>query len=76
MQHRNEALLDIEFEAFAVGGAVEQTWGNESAVAQRGEEGRDLPITMQNLAEEPRAARSPTAQRRHLGLGPGLIDEN
>ena len=28
------------------------------------------------LADEPAAARRPAAQRRHVGLGPGLVDED
>ena len=64
MQHRDEALLDIELEAFAVDGALEQSWGDGSVVAQRGEEGRDLLMTMQNFDEEPRAARRPAVPER------------
>src|ERR1700756_3135116 len=45
-------------------------------MAQRRHKGHCLPVAVRNLGFEPLAARRPTPQRRHIGLGPGLIDED
>ena len=45
-------------------------------VAQRGQEGRGLPVAVRHFGLEPLPQRRPSAQRRHVGLGPGLVDED
>jgi hypothetical protein len=35
-----------------------------------------LPVTMRHRGFDPLAARRPSLQRRHVGFGPGLVDEN
>ena len=72
----NEELFDVGVEAFAVDRPVEQAGRVDAVVAQRGEEGRGLPAAMRNLVEEPLALRRPAAQAGHVGLRPGLVDED
>ena len=75
-QGRDEDLLDVNSEALAVDRAIENPWGLDPVVAQRGQEGRGLPVAVRDLGGEPDAARRPSPQRRHVGLGPGLVDED
>lgn len=45
-------------------------------MAQRGQEGEHAPFAVRSLGDQPPATRSASAQRHHVGLGPGLIDED
>jgi len=69
-------LLDIGSKTLAVDRTVKQPWGFDPVVAQRGQEGRRLPVTVRNLGLEPHAEWRPSSQRRHFGLGPCLVDED
>ena len=73
---RDEELFDIGVEALAVDGPVEQARGFDAVVTQRGEESRSLPAAVRNLVDEPLAFRRPAAQAGHVGLRPGLVDED
>jgi len=68
--------LDIDREAFAVDRAVEDPWGVDAVMAQRRQKGHGFPMPVRNLGFEPVAPRRPTPERRHVGLGPGLVDED
>jgi len=72
----DEKLLDIDLKRLAVDRAVEEPWGVDAIMAERGEEGHGLPAAIGDLGPEPRAARRPSPERRHVGLGPGLIEED
>ena len=50
--------------------------GIDAVVAQRRQEGHGLPVAVRRLGPEPLAARRPAPERRHVGLGPGLVDEH
>jgi hypothetical protein len=43
---------------------------------QGGKEGHRLPVAVGGFGLEPLSAQAPSAQRRHIGLGPALIDED
>jgi len=43
-------------------------------MAQRADEGHGLPV--RHMSDQPLAALTPAAQRRHVGLDPGFIDED
>jgi len=72
----NEHLFDIEQEALAIDGTVEYTGRRNLVAAQGGKERHGFPMTMGNAAEEPLAFQGPAAQWRHVGLGPGFVDEH
>ena len=72
----HQHLLDIDQEAFAVDRTIEDPWGIDTVVAQRRHEGHGLPMAVRNLGFEPFAPRRPTPKRRHIGLGPSLVDED
>jgi len=46
----------------------------DAIMAQRGNEGHGLPVIVRHLAFEEPAALAPTTQRRHVGLGPSLVE--
>ena len=75
-EHGQELLLDIGAEASAVDRSVEDTRRGEPVAAQRAEEGQGAPMTMRGEAAQPLALWPPSPQRRHIGLDPGLVDED
>ena len=76
LQRGDEDLLDIEAEQLAVDRTIDDPWCVDSVVAQGGEEGHRLPMAAGHLGLKPLSTQTPSAQRRHVGLGPGLIDED
>src|SRR5512134_3262978 len=69
-------LLYIEPEPLAIDRPVDEPGGVDAIVAERREEGHGLPAAVRDLGVEPAAARRPTPERRHVGLRPGLVDED
>jgi hypothetical protein len=45
-------------------------------MAQSGHGGHDLPAAVRRLGFDALTARRPAPQRRHIGFGPGLMDEH
>lgn len=68
----DENLVDIELETLAVDRSVDQPWCIDTVVAQCRQEGHGLPMTVRHLGLDPLAARRPSSERRHIGLGPGV----
>src|SRR5215208_5561404 len=75
-QRRDEHLVDVEAEALAVDRAIDQPWRLDAIVTKGSEEGHGRPASMWHLGHEALAIAAPSAQRRHVGLGPGLVDED
>jgi hypothetical protein len=73
---RNEDLLNIGAEAFAVDGTVEQARRGEAVAAQRAEERQRAPVAMWREAAHPLAFWPPSAQWGHVGLDPGLVNKD
>jgi hypothetical protein len=71
-----ELLFDVGAEAFAVDRPVEDTGRGQSVTAQRAEEGQRAPVAVRGVAAQPLAPDAPAAQRRHVRLDPGLVDED
>jgi hypothetical protein len=76
LEHRQELLRDIGAEAFAVNWPIEDTRGREAIAAERSKESQCAPVTVRCEGTQALALWSPSAQRRHVGLDPGLIDED
>ena len=76
LQSRHEELIDIGAETLAVDGSVKQAGRVDAVVAQGGEERRGLPLALRNLVDEALSLRRPAAKPCHVGLRPGLIDED
>jgi hypothetical protein len=45
-------------------------------VTQGGQKRHGFPVAIRDLGPEPHAARRPSPQGRHVGLGPGFVDED
>ena len=75
-QRGSEDLLDIGLKALAVDRAFKKPRGVDPVVAQRSQERRRLPVAVRDLGRKPHAERRPSPQRRHVGLGPVLVDED
>jgi len=76
LEDGNEDLLDIGEEGFAVDRSVNDARSLEAVMAECRQEGERAPAAMRRLGDQLVAARSPAAQWRHVGLGPGLVDED
>lgn len=72
----DKALLHPSQEAHSVDGAIEDIRRGDFIVAQGGDEGRRLPMTMRHIIDEAFAFQRPAAQRCHVGLGPCFVEKN
>lgn len=75
-QGRHESLFDPGLKDSAVHRAVEHVWRDDAVVSQSGQEGQRLPMAMRYLGQVGLAALTPTMCAGHIGLHPGLIDED
>lgn len=75
-QGGNQALLDVSHEAIAIYGPVDDAGCGYAVMAQSSKEGECSPSTVRGLTNQLLAFWSPAPQRSHVGLGPGLIDED
>ena len=76
LEGRDEELLDIGAEAFAVDRAVEQAGRIDAVIAKSGKERRGFPLALRDLVDEALSLRRPAAKPGHVGLGPRLVDED
>ena len=72
----HEHGLDIEAEALAVDRPVDEPWRGDGIVAQCSQERHGLPVAVLHLGLDAFPDRRPAVERRHVGLGPGLVDEH
>ena len=76
VERGDQDVLDISSETLAVDRAVEEPWGVDAVMAKGGQERHGFPVALRHLGGEPLAARRPSPERRHVGLGPCLVDED
>ena len=76
VQGRDQHLLDIGAEHLGVDRAVEHPGRVDPVVAQGGEESHGVPVPERRFGLHAGAAPSPTPQWGHVGLCPGLINED
>ena len=69
-------LLDIGQEAAAIDRTVDDAGGIDPIASEGCQESHGPPAALRHLGEQPLPARCPAAQARHVGLGPGLVDED
>ena len=72
----DQNLLDVEKEGFAIDRPLDEPRGGDAIVAQSGHERQSLPAAVRHFGSDALTARRPAPQRRHIGFGPGLIDEH
>ena len=75
-ERRDENLIDIGLEPLAVDRPVENHRRRHAVAAQTADEGRRLPMSVRNARAQPLAFLFAPAFARHVGRGPGLIDED
>jgi len=75
-QGRSQLLFDIEREYLAVDGTVDDPGSRDAIAAKRRDECQRLPVAEGSGRRQPLPVRPPAAQRSHVGLDPGLVDEN
>ena len=75
-QGRHEHLLDIGCEQFAINWTIDHSGRVDAVVPQGGYEGQRLPMAVRHARIKTLPAQAPAAQRRHVRLDPGFIDED
>ena len=75
-QDRDENLLDIGAKAFAVDRTVDDAGRGQSVAAQRRQERQGPPSAERRLGDEALASGASAMRAGHVGLGPGLVDED
>lgn len=73
---RQKELLDIGEEALAIDGTVNDAGSLDPVATERRQEGERSPTSLGHFGKKRPSARCPAAQACHIGLGPGLIDED
>lgn len=72
----SEALFGIGREHLRVHRPIDHHGREDPAPAYGSDQGGGLPAAVRDLGDEPAAAPAATMGARHVGLGPGLIDED
>ena len=75
-QRRAKLLFDPGGEPFSVYGLIEDERCIDAVTAQVSDEGHRFPMAIGHLGMQPLAFGRPSTQRRHVGLGPCLVDED
>ena len=75
-QRRHQNLFDVGEEQLAVDRAVIHARRYQPVIAQAGNEGRCFPMPMRNGRDHALASCSAAKQSGHVGLDPGLVDED
>ena len=75
-QFRDEDLLDVGLESETIDGSVDDERRDEAAQRQGSNEGRGFPMSVRNADPQALTARRATVTPRHVGGGPGLVDED
>ena len=73
---RDQQLTHIGGEPLPVDRPVEHEGGVYAVVAQRRDEGHGAPVAVRGLGDQGLAPCAPAVGPDHVGLGPGLIDED
>ena len=75
-EHRNENLLDISVEACAINRSVDDAGRGEPIATQSRQEGEGPPSAEGRFGDEAFAFGAPAMRARHVGFGPGFVDED
>ena len=75
-ERRAQLLLDPLGKARTIDRLIEHEGRVDPVAAQGGDECHRFPVAIGHLGMEPLTSGCPASQRGHVGLGPGLIDED
>lgn len=76
LQCRNEYLVDIGAETFAIDGAIKYTRRGQLIAAQGGEKRHGIPMAVGSEASQPLSLHGPTSLWCHIGFDPCFVDEH
>jgi len=76
VEGRHQELAHVDQEACAVDRTVEDAGSGDAVMSKGCQEGQRLPVTMRHFGRQRRAAPVPAMGSGHVGLGPGLVDED
>ena len=76
LERGNEKRFHVEEEALAIDRPVDEPGSIDAIVAERGKERHRVPMPVRSLRFQSLSSRAPAAQGRHVGLRPGLVDED
>ena len=69
-------LFNVIQKALAVDWPVKDARGVNPVMAECCHKGRGFPVPVRHVGHEPLAFAAPAPQRRHVGLCPGLVNED
>jgi len=75
-QRRHKHRGDVGAKGLAIDRPLQKPGRIDPIEAQRSDKSHGLPASLRGLSGQALAAESPAAQRGHVGLGPGLVDED
>src|SRR3984885_7656155 len=75
-EDREENLLDVSAEACAIDRSVDDAGRGEPVATQRRQESERLPFAERRFGDEALTSGASAVGARHVGFGPGLIDEH
>ena len=75
-QRRPQALLEVSQEGRAIHGTVQEPGSRDAVMAQCGNEGEGLPVSMRHLLEAALGAWRSSIELRHFGVQARLIEED
>jgi hypothetical protein len=73
---RHQELLDPGGEELTIDRSVEHARGIDPVMAKRGDEGERAPSAERRSGDQLAASPAPATERRHVRLGPSLVDED
>jgi len=73
---RREDMLDVDAEGIAIHRAIEHPGRGHAGEAQPGNERHRFPVSERHLVAAALAHRRPAVEPRHLGVHPGLVEED
>lgn len=76
LERWHQHLLDIGAEALTVDWPVDDARRGDAVMPECGEEGHRPPVAVRDLSPERGTPSPPTMSAGHVGLGPGLVDED
>ena len=75
-ENRDENLLDISAEAHAIDRSVDDAGRGEAVATQRRQKREGPPFAEGRFGDQALASGAAAVGARHVGFGPGLVDED
>lgn len=76
LQCWNEHFCNVEEKALAIDGTIDEPGRFDAIMPKRCQERQSVPMAIGGFGRQAPSFWRPTAQRRHIGFGPSLVDED